>query len=114
MPQPKTARGDLSKGNSGSSKKSRSNGSAPEELHGLSIAKVGCTTSIYHLGCGQAQLIALFYCFDYVTKPPCETQVAFSHLSDDEGGIPPPLEPMRGRTAPAAHTSASATTERQA
>ena len=28
----------------------------------------GCNTAIYHLGCGQVQLSALFYCLDYVTK----------------------------------------------
>ena len=38
----------------------------------------GCNTAIYHLGCGQAQLSALFYCMDYVTKNTCELESCLS------------------------------------
>ena len=78
----------------------------------MPIAEEGRNTAIYHLGCGQAQLSALFYCLSYVTKPPCETQASDSSLSDDEGGNPPKLEPTRGNTVLAARILASVATER--
>jgi len=46
MPRLQTARGVMSKGSSGSSKKSSSNGMVPEELQKLSIAEESCSTSI--------------------------------------------------------------------
>jgi hypothetical protein len=60
IPRLKTARGVLSKDSSGSSKKSRSNGNVSEKLEELFVAEEGRNTSVYHLGCHQAQLSALF------------------------------------------------------
>jgi hypothetical protein len=69
----------LSKGGSRSIKKSSSDGNVSEELQEISIAEEGCNTAIYHLGWGQAELSALFYCLNYATKPPppCEEKMPF-------------------------------------
>ena len=76
------------------------------------IAEEDQNNAICDLVYGQAQLSILFYCLDYATNLPCETQAGNSLLSDDEGDNPPPPEPMRGRTASVGYTSASAATER--
>jgi hypothetical protein len=76
-------------------------GSYKDFLSLKKAATLPFTTWVY----GQAQLRALFYCLDYATKSPCETQASGSSLSDDKGGTPPPLEPMRGRFASAVRTS---------
>ena len=41
----------------------------------------GCITTIYHLGCGQVQLSALFYCLDYVTKSTGEHESCLSYAA---------------------------------
>lgn len=42
----------------------------------------GCNTAIYNLGCGQAQLTALFYTIDYVTKSSMELENALSLVAN--------------------------------
>jgi hypothetical protein len=69
LPRLNTARGDLSKDNSGSSKKNRRNYNVPEKLQELTIAEEGCNTAINHLSCGQAPLLTFFYCLNYVIRP---------------------------------------------
>jgi hypothetical protein len=52
----------------------------------------GSNTTIYYLGCGQAQLSALFCCLDYTIKPPCELEISLylaaaarSHIEQSVG-----------------------------
>jgi hypothetical protein len=62
-----------------------------EPTRNLSGAR-GSNTAIYYLGCGQAQLSALFCCLDYAIKPPCELEISLylaaaarSHIEQSVG-----------------------------
>ena len=55
--------------------------STPHAASEATIDVRGCNTTIYHLGCGQVQLSALFYCLDYVTKSTGEHESCLSYAA---------------------------------
>jgi hypothetical protein len=108
MLRPETVRGVLSKGNSGSCKQSSSNYNASGELERLSIAEEDHSTAILPPGLWPSATECPFILLRLRHQAPCETQAGESSSFDDEGDTPQPLELMRGRTAFAARTPATA------